>query len=154
MAFIVTKVISYRQNFKDRNRCILMKNKASADNGNAKEKIVIGADHKDDMDQRVDKDKDHFLICMAFIVTGFLICMAFIVTGFLDLHGFHRNWLPDLHDFHRDWLPWLCLCRSSLRSSLAWQCWHHHFRGASHDQSSLGTFCSVCSIVSSETYLL
>merc|ERR1712000_805128 len=46
----------------DRNRCILMKNKASADNGNAKEKIVIGAAHKDDMDQRVDKDKDQFLI--------------------------------------------------------------------------------------------
>jgi hypothetical protein len=29
---------------------------------------------------------------------------------------------------------------SRLRSSLAWQCWHHHFRGVGHDQSSLGTF--------------
>ena len=54
------KVISYRQNFKDRNRCILMKNKASEESGIAKEKkMVIGEDQSDDMDQRVDKDKDH-----------------------------------------------------------------------------------------------
>merc|ERR1712000_664781 len=137
MAFIVTKVISYRQNFKDRNRCILMKNKASADNGNAKEKIVIGADHKDDMDQRVDKDKDHFLICMAFIVTGFLIGMAFIVNGFLICMAF------------------------IVTGFLGYACAVPHYVAVTFEELvmtnhhwALSGGVSVCSIVSSETYLL